>query len=394
LSHVPPEPLRRPQPPRVDLDGDIATPTLDVLRSLDRPYRPPDLEGRPKIGLVFGAGGVQGNAYLAGVVAAIREASGFEPRTAAALVGTSAGSVHAALYGAGMPALFGLWRNRGGRIPGDLFIDRMAADTTMEAPSPTAEWRDRGEEGVLRDIFTPARVLPRIGPSSRALAARTLLRPFRYRPEIVLAAWLPEGVLTNVAIGQALQRIVPSGWVHHPRTWIVAVNLRTGRREVFGMPGAPRAHLDRAVRASCAIPALYRPVRIGRDRYVDGGVHSPSNADLIAGLDLDLAIVINPMSSLEGHAAAGWIDRNLYRFRHYVGRRLTTELRDIHDPGIPVLVVQPTADDLSIFSRNLMDPRPRRLIAERAVATTRELLRRDEVADVVSLLRVAAAAAA
>src|SRR3712207_7300437 len=46
-------------------------------------------------------------------VAALWEATGFEPRTASVLVGTSAGSVHAALYGAGIPAVFGLWRTRG-----------------------------------------------------------------------------------------------------------------------------------------------------------------------------------------------------------------------------------------------------------------------------------------
>jgi NTE family protein len=48
------------------------------------------------------------------------------------------------------------------------------------------------------------------------------------------------------------------------------------------------------VAASCAIPGFYRSVRIGGRRYVDGGVQSTSNLDLMAGLGLDLVICLNP----------------------------------------------------------------------------------------------------
>ena len=338
-----------------------------------------DINRRPRVGVVFGAGGVLGNAYLSGAAVALHEVCGFEPRTASVLVGTSAGSVHAALYGAGLPAHFGLWRTRGGRLP----------DTVMGVPADP----DPGETQTLKDIFTPARALPRIGPQARKLALRSMLQPWRMRPEVMLTAWLPEGMFTNVAIGQALQRVVPSGWAPHPRTWITALNLRTGERVVFGQVGSPRSHLDRAVRASCAIPGLYRPVKIGRDRYVDGGMHSPSNADLVADLDLDLVVIINPMSSLEGHAAAGFVDRYLYPLRRMAGRRLAAELRVLEERGLPTLVIQPQARDLAVFSRNLMDSRPRRAVAETAVQTTRELLWQPEHAEAVSTLQLAARAA-
>jgi NTE family protein len=354
---------------------------------------PGELDRRPRIGMVFGAGGVQGNAYLAGAVAALHEVTGFEPRGSSVLVGTSAGSVHAAMYGAGIPALFPLWRNRGGRIPDDLYLDDASADAALGAPAEEP-WIDPGEEQTLREIFTPARALPRIGPAAPMLALRSLARPWTARPEVLLTALLPEGILTNTVIGHAIRRMVPSGWVPHPRTWITTVNLRTGNRVVFGQPGSPRAHLDRAVRASCAIPGVYRPVRVGRDRYVDGGMHSPSNADLVAGLDLDLVIVINPMSSLEGIAATGVVDRYLSRMRHFAGSRLGRELAAIHEHDVPTLVVQPTARDLQEFSRNLMDARPRRRIAERALETTMQTLQGPAAAEATRTLRLAAAAAA
>ena len=340
-----------------------------------RPH-PADVNRQPRVGMVFGAGGVLGNAYLSGAAVALFDATGFQPRNASVLVGTSAGSVHAALYGAGMPAHFGLWRTRGGRLPTALL---------HEGHDP-----DPGEAQTLKEIFTPARALPRIGPQGRRLALKALTRPWALRPEVALTAFLPEGMFTNAAIGAALRRVVPSGWAAHPRTWITALNLRNGERVVFGRPGSPRAHLDRAVRASCAIPGLYRPVRIGRDRYVDGGMHSPTNADVVADLDLDLVVVVSPMSSLEGHAAAGFVDRYLYPLRRVAQRRLTAELRTLEERGLPTLVIQPTARDLAVFSRNLMDSRPREVVAETAVATTADLLARPENADAVAALRIAA----
>jgi NTE family protein len=368
-------------------DRPLAGTPLDDLVLANLPGRgpspsPSDWERRPRVGVVLGAGGVQGNAYLCGAMAALWEATGFEPRTAAVLVGTSAGSVHAALYGGGMPALFGLWRTRGGLMPGNGGHDDEREDDGV----------DYGESFDIREIFLPARHLPKIGPASLGLTVRALTRPWAYRPEVTASALLPEGMLTTDAVGRIIRRVVPVGWAPHPRTWIVALNLRTGERTVFGRPGAPRAHLDRAVRASCAIPAFYRPVRIGRDPYVDGGMHSPSNADLVRGLDLDLVVVLSPMSALEGHAATGFVDRYLYPLRRMASRHLAGELALLHAEGVPTLVLQPASRDLSVFTRNLMDPRPRRQVAETALETTRELLTTPDATAAVRLLRRAGAA--
>ena len=48
---------------------------------------------------------------------------------------------------------------------------------------------------------------------------------------------------------------------------------------MFGAPGAPPAASRDAVLASCAVPWLFAPVRIGGRDYVDGGVWSPANLD-------------------------------------------------------------------------------------------------------------------
>ena len=74
-------------------------------------------------------------------------------------------------------------------------------------------------------------------------------------------------------------------------------DYRTGKRVPFGRTDSPPATVADAVAASCAIPGFYRPVKIGGRRYVDGGVCSASNLDLLAGRGLDLVICLNPLSS-------------------------------------------------------------------------------------------------
>ncbi|MBI4495671.1 MAG: patatin-like phospholipase family protein [Deltaproteobacteria bacterium] len=52
--------------------------------------------------------------------------------------------------------------------------------------------------------------------------------------------------------------------------YAVATDIQDGREMVFG-----RGNTGAAVRASCSIPGIFQPARIGQRMYVDGGVVSP-----------------------------------------------------------------------------------------------------------------------
>src|SRR2546429_8123611 len=54
-----------------------------------------------RVGLVLGAGGAVGHAFHAGVLAALEQSAGWRPDSADVIVGTSAGSIIAALVRAG-----------------------------------------------------------------------------------------------------------------------------------------------------------------------------------------------------------------------------------------------------------------------------------------------------
>ena len=79
-------------------------------------------------------------------------------------------------------------------------------------------------------------------------------------------------------------------------------------RQTFGSTcrkDAPRAELADAVAASCAIPGFYHPVTIAGRRYVDGGLYSTSNLDILRGAELDLVICLNPLTSKQEGRRAG-----------------------------------------------------------------------------------------
>ncbi len=74
----------------------------------------------------------------------------------------------------------------------------------------------------------------------------------------------------------------------------VATDLTNGREVVFG-----RGNTGTAVRASCSIPGVFRPVRIANVQYVDGGVVSPVavNAARQYGADIVIAVDISGETS-------------------------------------------------------------------------------------------------
>ena len=64
---------------------------------------------------------------------------------------------------------------------------------------------------------------------------------------------------------------------------IPALDLDSGERVVFGPDGSNLPNVSRAVRASSAIPATFRPVRVGGRSFIDGQLLDPLHLDLAVG---------------------------------------------------------------------------------------------------------------
>ena len=329
---------------------------------------------RPKIGLVLGGGGILGGAWLVGALYALTEATGWDPASADYVVGTSAGSVVGSLVASGIPPWFLVHHQRGGDVSGML-------DTKGEPI--------KGADESSRRLFEWTGKMPRPVLGSPRLALRASLRPWRYPGTAVLSGFLGRGFLSNQEVGNMIRSYAVDGWSTHPNLWIVAVDYESGKRVVFGEAGSPTASLADAVQASCAIPGLYRPVRIGERLYIDGGAWSPSNADLLVRTDVDLVVVMNPMSSLEPGLPGGVLERFERRIRRATGRRLGHEARMLREAGKQVLLVQPREEDLAVMGVNMMDPSRRIDVLETAMRTVPARLTEDDARVVLPELRQA-----
>lgn len=325
----------------------------------------------PKVGLVLGGGGLLGGAWLVGALHALTERTGWDPKTASHIVGTSAGSVIGALVASGIPTWFLVHHQSGGDVSGMVNGDGEPIEDAEQASRRLFMWSGRVPRPVL---------------GSPALAVRTVLQPWRYPPTAALSAWLGRGFLATEEIGRMIRMVVTEGWSPHESLWIVAVDYASGRRVVFGQHDSPRAELWRAVEASCAIPGLYRPVRIDGRLYIDGGAWSPSNADLLASTDVDVVVVLNPMSSLDPGLPSSLAERFERRIRRATGRRLGREAKRLRDLGKQVLLIQPHEFDLDVMGVNLMDPSRRVDVLEMATRTVRKRLEEADARDVLTSL--------
>jgi NTE family protein len=211
----------------------------------------------PKLGLALGGGAARGFAHV-GVIQVLEE-NGIRPDL---VVGTSAGSLVAALYASG---------KTGAQL-------QQVAETM--------------EEAAFTDWTLP-------------LFNRGMLR----------GEALARYVNTQVA-GRLLEAMpMPLG--------VVATDLGTGQGVLF-----QRGDTGTAVRASSAVPAVFQPVKIGRQDYVDGGLVSPVPVRFARQMGADVVVAVDISSSPENNSANDTLQILLQTFA-IMGKTINGyELRD------------------------------------------------------------------
>lgn len=281
--------------------------------------------------VVLGAGGYVGQAFHVGVLCALYDAVGFDARSADVVVGTSAGSLVAAAVA-------------GGLSPHDLRAELTGEALSLEGTALRARHVALPVAPVTLPP-APSRRRP-LAPTALAAAAR---RPWAVRPAAVVSGLLPAGRMSTEPVARSVRGLYGDGWPDRDLR-ICAVRARDSRRVVFGTAGAPATDVGTAVAASCAIPAYFTPVWIDGAAYVDGGVHSPSNADVVAADRPELVLIVSPMS----FSRAGRRPPLDVAIRLAVRRYLAAEVARLRRGGCAVVVVQPGPEDLQAMGANPM----------------------------------------
>jgi NTE family protein len=301
--------------------------------------KPPE---KARVGLVLGGGGVLGAAWLMGALSAVERETGWRARDADLVMGTSAGAAVAAVAAARDRAWGQLEEDS---AAGAEFLSLLgAAAYDVERPGRWMRW------GSWRMVVETWR-----GGGDAALG-RTW------------AGVLPHGLVSTRRLESTIDFHVPA-WPIDPELWIVATDYESGRREVFGSTDS--IGVGRAVAASCAIPGFYRPVRIGSRLYVDGGVASSTNLDLLAGRGLDLVICLVPLSPLRAVAHR----TPSARFRELLQRRLRRQIAAVEATGTEVLLIEPEGAAVDLIGLNFMNRKRAHAVAQAAVRTVHHRLR-------------------
>jgi len=85
--------------------------------------------------------------------------------------------------------------------------------------------------------------------------------------------------------------------------YAVATNANTGEETVFG-----KGNTGMAVQASCSVPGVFQPVKIGNSTYVDGGVVSPVAVDVARRYGADVVIAVDISGGLNKATPSGMMN--------------------------------------------------------------------------------------
>ncbi len=315
-----------------------------------------------KIGLVLGGGGITGFAYLTTTLTVLSQITGWDPRCADVIIGTSAGS------------------NVGGLLRGGTPIEESLDDIMTLPANPRSMERLRELSGREQD--RQIRVLP----TSIKMAVRESLRGPLLRPGRVVSGLLPPGNIRTDTLGDRMIELHGTDWPDD-ELLVTTVRLEDSERVVFGKD---RTDIDvgTAVEASSAIPGFFRPVRINGFRYVDGGVHSPTNADLLLDRDLDLVVLVAPMSV--NSYTKGWMTFN-GSLRLYWRNQVQREIDKLREAGHKVLVLEPSLEEARAMGPTLMDPTRIVNVVLQTSSASRAAMTESQLGEELDILRRAAA---
>jgi NTE family protein len=319
--------------------------------------------GRSKTALVLGGGGFTGGVYEIGALRALdllsvnRTVNEFD-----IYVGTSAGSFVASLLAAGVTP------------------EEMSRVVNRQVPTP---FRDVDLSALLRpnyaDFASRALLMPlRLAGLARGLAGRW--REVSLMDVLTgLAEALPPGLYTGAGIEDYIREVFYESdrtddfRLLEPELYLIATDLDTCERVVFGSPGWDDVPISKAASASTALPMVYRPVEIRGRQLIDGGIRSTTNVDIAVEQGAKFIVVVNPLvpyvndfqkriptifgSRVRRVSDMGYPQVGYQAFKLLAHARLHEHVKHWREryPGVDIILIEPDPNDELMFGTSIMN---------------------------------------
>lgn len=259
---------------------------------------------------------------------------------------------------------------------------------------------------MIRAVYGTSKILPPLKSSSvfdlatKEIVAR-IFDSSSLKDKLDPTKWIAnfiKGVPTGFFKGEALKKFFETVIEAFPgttnefselksRLFIGATDQDQLSHEVFGEKDKEITSISEAVRASCALPPFYTPVRIGNRRFVDGQITRTSNLELVVEKGCQLVFVIDPLRPFASQVPGtvekeGGIFALIQTVKALVYSRFQTTLTHLTEryPDVDFIVLQPDENITRIMSGSPMRYKIRCEIIELAYrATLKRLIERYEV---------------
>ena len=318
---------------------------------------------RSKTALVLGGGGFTGGVYEIGALRALdllsvnRTVNQFD-----VYVGTSAGAFVASMAANGITP------------------EEMMRVVNRQVPTP---FRDIDVGTLLRPNFVEFARSGVTLPFKLVRIARGLVGQLGSISAMDVVLGLAEALPSGMYSGSGIEDYVRTVLSDPDRTddfrllenelYLAATDLDTCERIVFGANDWDDVPISTAVRASTALPMVYKPVRVKDRELVDGGIVSTTNLDIAVEAGAKFVVVVNPLvpyvndfskteSGLLGTRVRhisdmGFPQIGYQSFKLLAYQRLHEMARQWEQryPGVDIVLVEPEPNDELMFQTSVMN---------------------------------------
>jgi NTE family protein len=318
---------------------------------------------RSKTALVLGGGGFTGGVYEIGALRALdllsvnRTVNQFD-----VYIGTSAGSFVAAMTANGITP------------------EEMMRVVNQQVPTP---FRDVDVGTLLRPNLLEFAWKGLRLPFQTVNLVRTFAGQLGQISAMDIVLGLAEALPSGIYSGTGIERYVRQVLSDPDRTddfrlleselYLVATDLDTCERIVFGAREWDDVPISSAVAASTALPMVYKPVEIRDRELVDGGIVSTTNIDIAVEAGAKFIVVVNPLvpfvnefdkkiptlfgSKVRRVSDMGFPQIGYQTFKLLAYQRLHEIARQWEHkyPGVDIVLIEPEPNDELMFQTSVMN---------------------------------------